>query len=244
MSPDTQTLPATMKSSIFEPATMDDAMKLAAYLAKSSIVPKDFQGKPENVFIAMVMGREIGLKTMAALQNIMVVNGRPSIWGDAVWALIKNNITPDGIIEYAKESLDESDPKNPVAVCEIKARRDENPVVRTFSQADAVKAGLWGKPGPWQGYPRRMLQMRARAFAARDAAPDLLKGLGVIEEMADVQAPSQEAKPQIQMPQALEPTPTPPPASQDVPQKPETAPPRRFHPSAARTGKRGCSGRF
>jgi len=54
-----------------------------------------------------------------------------------------------------------------------------------FSVEDAKRAGLWGKQGPWQAYPKRMLQMRARGFALRDAYPDVLKGLITTEEAQD-----------------------------------------------------------
>jgi hypothetical protein len=54
-----------------------------------------------------------------------------------------------------------------------------------FSVADAKRAGLWGKSGPWTQYPRRMLQLRARGFALRDAFPDVLKGLVTAEEAQD-----------------------------------------------------------
>jgi hypothetical protein len=65
------------------------------------------------------------------------------------------------------------------------------PLARTFSVADAIRAGLWRKPGPWCDYPRRMLQMRARAFALRDAFPDVLGGLYLREEFEGVtRAPS------------------------------------------------------
>jgi hypothetical protein len=57
-------------------------------------------------------------------------------------------------------------------------------VVR-FSVSDAKKAGLWGKSGPWTQYPKRMLQLRARGFALRDAFPDVLKGLVTAEEAQD-----------------------------------------------------------
>ena len=56
---------------------------------------------------------------------------------------------------------------------------------RTFSQNDAEIAGLWSKAGPWKQYPKRMLQMRARAFCLRDLFPDVLKGLAVAEEVVD-----------------------------------------------------------
>jgi len=38
---------------------------------------------------------------------------------------------------------------------------------------------LWGKGGPWTNYPRRMLQMRARALCIRDSFADALHGFCV-----------------------------------------------------------------
>ena len=56
----------------------------------------------------------------------------------------------------------------------------------TFSIADAKRAGLWSKDGPWQTYPARMLGWRALGFAARAAFPDVLKGLRTVEELRDI----------------------------------------------------------
>jgi hypothetical protein len=70
-------------------------------------------------------------------------------------------------------------------VCQAKRRGDAQPVESRFGVAEAKKAGLWGKQGPWTQYPRRMLQMRARGFALRDAFPDVLRGLVTAEEAAD-----------------------------------------------------------
>lgn len=57
-----------------------------------------------------------------------------------------------------------------------------------FSVADAKTAGLWGKQGPWKQFPDRMLQMRARGFAARDGAADVLGGLYLREEVDETAA--------------------------------------------------------
>jgi hypothetical protein len=70
------------------------------------------------------------------------------------------------------------------AVC-IARRKGRQPVTIKFSVNDAKRAGLWNKQGPWTQYPKRMLQMRARGFALRDAFPDVLKGLISAEEAAD-----------------------------------------------------------
>src|SRR3546814_4979258 len=50
---------------------------------------------------------------------------------------------------------------------------------------DAKKAGRAGKQGPWSQYPQRMRQMRARAWAMRDGFADVLKGIGIAEEVRD-----------------------------------------------------------
>jgi len=72
-----------------------------------------------------------------------------------------------------------------VAICEAKRKGYPTATVVQFSVADAKRAGLWGKAGPWTQYPRRMLQLRARGFALRDGFPDVLKGLVTAEEAQD-----------------------------------------------------------
>jgi hypothetical protein len=80
------------------------------------------------------------------------------------------------------------------AVC-IAKRHGSTAVTAHFSVLDAKKGGLWTKAGPWQTYPRRMLQMRARSFALRDCFPDILKGLISVEEAMDLHAPPDHLPP-------------------------------------------------
>ena len=70
------------------------------------------------------------------------------------------------------------------AICEIK-RKYQSWATFTFSIADAKRARLTNKPGPWQDYPSRMLKMRARGFALRDTFADMLGGLITTEEAKD-----------------------------------------------------------
>lgn len=160
------------------PQTFEQAMKFSHMLADSDLVPKDFRGKPGNCLIAMQWGSELGLKPLQALSNIAVVNGRAALWGDAVIALVRSS----PLCEYVQESDD-----GHTATCRAKRRGEPEHVV-TFSMDDAKAAGLAGKQGPWSQYPRRMRQMRARAFALRDAFPDVLRGMPVAEEVMDIPA--------------------------------------------------------
>jgi hypothetical protein len=155
-------------------------MRFSDMLAKSQMVPKAYQGKPEDVLVAVQWGRELGLAPLQALQNIACINGKPSVYGDAAMALVQASSVCENIEEYFEG---EGSP-NPVAVCVAK-RKGRTPVTVRFSVEDAKRAGLWGKTGPWQAYPKRMMQMRARGFALRDAFPDVLKGLITVEEAQD-----------------------------------------------------------
>jgi hypothetical protein len=161
-------------------ATMAEAMSFATMVAKSDFAPKDFKGKPESCLLAIQHGSEVGLSPMQSLQSIACINGRPSVWGDAALALVMGS----PVCEYVRERVDgEGDAM--VATCEAKRRSYPDANVTKFSVADAKKAGLWGKSGPWTQYPKRMLQLRARGFALRDAFPDVLKGLVTAEEAQD-----------------------------------------------------------
>ncbi len=157
------------------PQTFEQALTLANYLADSDLVPKDYRGKPGNCLIAIQWGSELGLKPLQALQNIAPINGRPALWGDAVIALVRSS----PLCEYVQESDD-----GHTATCRAK-RRGEAEHIATFSMDDARIAGLQGKQGPWTQYPKRMRQMRARAFALRDVFPDVLRGMPVAEEVFD-----------------------------------------------------------
>lgn len=158
------------------PQNLDEALKFADYLANSDIVPKDFQKKPANILVAVQWGMELGLQPMQAMQSIAVINGRPSLWGDAVIALVRSS----PLCEYVYESDD-----GETATCRVK-RVGEDEQSRTFSMTDAGQAGLKGKQGPWSQYPKRMRQMRARSFALRDVFPDVLRGMPMAEEVQDI----------------------------------------------------------
>lgn len=164
-----------------EPTTLQEAMTFAGMLARSTMVPRDFQGKPENVIVAIQWGREIGLGPLQALQNIAVINGRPSVWGDAMLALVRGS----GLCAYVRETI-EGEGDAMVATCRVSRKGEDGEIVGTFSMADAKRAGLAGKTGPWTQYPKRMLQMRARGFAIRDGFPDVLRGVISAEEAQDM----------------------------------------------------------
>ena len=196
-------------------ASMDDAYRFAKMVAATEFAPKDFRGKPEACLLAIQAGAEVGLSPMQSLQSIAVINGRPSIWGDAAMALVQAS----PVCEYVREYV-EGDGDAMVAVCEAKRRGYPAPTVVRFSVADAKKASLWGKSGPWQQYPTRMLALRARGFALRNAFADALRGLITAEEAMDYPTPTPPREP-VQVRPKFDATP--PDAEPEVPDAPARA---------------------
>ena len=162
------------------PRSFEDLWRIAKAVATSGLAPRDLKS-PEQVFVAMAHGLEIGLPPMQALQRIAVINGRPTIWGDALVGLVRAS----GLSESIAESFDGKEGTDDFrAVCVAK-RKDSDTVTGVFSVRDAKTAGLWGKSGPWTQHPKRMLKMRARAFALRDLYADVLGGMYATEELLD-----------------------------------------------------------
>src|ERR1700722_384836 len=192
----------------------EEIERFAEKAARSGMVPKDFIGKADAICIAIQMGSELGLPPMQALQNIAVVNGRPSIWGDAMPALCRAS----GVVRSIREWSD-GDGDNLMFYCEAIRKDDPNPVRGKFGVLDAKRAGLWKETptvtrrgrdgssyqadsGPWYSYPHRMLQMRARGFCLRDAFPDVLRGLISAEEAADMPFEATGVTPRVEPVQA------------------------------------------
>ncbi len=172
-----------------ELASFDDLWRFATAVAASGLAPKGLE-KPEAIMIAVQFGAELGLPPMASLQNIAPINGRPSLWGDAMLGVVRGTGQLEAFTEWYEQGgkkLDRSPQDfadDVMAVCLIK-RAGYEAVESSFSVADAKTAGLWKKQGPWSQYPARMLKFRARSFGLRDVFGDALRGLRTSEEVID-----------------------------------------------------------
>jgi hypothetical protein len=230
-----------------EPRSLDEAMKYAELMAKSSIVPEAFRGKPGDILVAIQLGAEIGVSPVQALANIAVINGRPCMWGDLILGLVRGS----GKLDWIREKDD-----GETATCTVQRRDEPEPVSRTVSNRDAEAAGLLRKPGPWQQYRARMRQMRARSWALRDVFADVLKGIGVREEVEDyetvattapgveIQRPRRRSQPPIEIASPLPdaaPPPSPDPSTTPEPHPPApAAPPEISSTPAAGNGLTRC----
>lgn len=166
----------------FTANTLEEAQKYATIIANSGICPESFRGRPNDVLIVLQLGSELGLKPMQSLRSLGSINGIPFAYGDGLLALVKRHSEFEDMKEWFEGELE----KNTLTACCTMKRVNMEPVTQRFSMEDARRAGLWGKTGVWTKYPRRMLQHRARGYAARDAFPDALYGLRSEEEAISI----------------------------------------------------------
>lgn len=62
---------------------------IAEKLCKSSIIPKEFQGKPENVLLCMGMSKKMGFDVITVMNNLQLVMGRQEWKGSFIPVLIE-----------------------------------------------------------------------------------------------------------------------------------------------------------
>jgi len=161
------------------PESFEQLYRMANIMSKSGMMPQGLK-TPEQVFVAIQMGLEVGLSPMQAVQSIAVINHRPCIWGDAGVGLVRAS----GLLEDFQEWF-EGEGEKLTAKCIVKRKGEPTPGEGSFSITDAKTAKLLPAhpESSWAKYPKRMLQWRARSWPLRDKFADVLKGLKLAEEV-------------------------------------------------------------
>jgi len=200
--------------------------KLAGQFANSTMVPSAFRNEPGNVIVALAAGMPLGLSPLACLQSVAVINGRPTLFGDAPIAQVLAHPSLVGIEERADGEISKGTRSWTIRVSRKTAYGTVSECSRTFGIEDAKRAGLWDKTGPWKSYPDRMLYNRARAYAVRDSFADVLQGIAIAADATDdiaIAATPKPAAPAIEVQQDVETLGEPKPAEPSKPKRPRKA---------------------
>lgn len=161
-----------------EPSNMAELMQFSTWLAKSQLIPKALQGKPADVAIVLMKGRDLGLTSMQALATINVIEGKPVMASELIVALCVRN---SEVCEFFR--LVESTAEK--ATFEAKRRGSPSATRITWTIQQAQRAGLLGKDN-WKRHTEAMLRWRASAALARAEFPDLTLGIVTPEEAEEI----------------------------------------------------------
>ena len=67
---------AESAKSWLQPSSLTEAMTLAQSLSKSQLIPKAFQGKPDECLMVLIVAQEKGLSMWETFQNLQIIEGR------------------------------------------------------------------------------------------------------------------------------------------------------------------------
>lgn len=167
--------------------SFEAAQRMAKALASSTLVPKDYQGNISNTMIALEMASRIKVSPIMVMQNLHVIQGKPSWSSTFIIAVINSNDKFKGGLKF--EMSGEGDKRSCLAhTLDINGNRIEGSMVNI---AMAVAEGWMSKPGSkWKTMPEQMLRYRAAAFFGRLHCPEILMGMQSQDEVIDTYTPS------------------------------------------------------
>lgn len=151
-------------------AAMDAASRLASALCSTAMVPKQYQGKPDDGAAAILYGAELGMNPIQSLQNVMVINGKPGVEARTMVALLKTK-------GYRVETVEQSDTK--VTVRGVAP--DGHEETSTWTIDRAAQAGYTSN-ALYKKIPAQMLWAKAATEVCRKIAPDVLLGIAYSTE--------------------------------------------------------------
>ena len=163
--------------------------KVAQYLAKSNLIPQQYQGKTEDCAIALDMADRMGVSPLMVMQSLYVVKGKPSWSGQACMSFIKAKYGEAEPVYTGERGTDSRG-------CYVRAVKPDGEVIEgTEATIRMAKAEGWTANKKWVNMPELMLAYRAAAFFARVYCPEILMGVAVEGEVEDMQRPKPEKAP-------------------------------------------------
>lgn len=162
--------------------SLDKLMEMSKMLSKSTIVPISYQNREENVFIALDLANRMGISPMTVMQNLFLINGKPSFSGSFTSALIKSSpLFSEVKLMWVGE---EGKGSYGAYVRAIDNRTGEEIKGVTVTLNMASQEG-WMKNPKWKSMPELMLSYRAYSFFGRVHGSELLNGIYGTSEVED-----------------------------------------------------------
>ncbi len=161
------------------------AIRAANVLAKSTLVPKEYQNNIANCIIALNMANRMGADPLMVMQNLYIVHGKPG-WSSQFLISTFNTSGKFSALRYEWVGEEGKDSWGCRAWAVEKAT-GEKLVGSTVTIGLAKKEGWYSKNGSkWQTMPQQMLMYRAASWFIRAYAPELAMGMHTADEIIDI----------------------------------------------------------
>ena len=189
---------ASYETAIMNPKAMNHLVKIAKTLSNSSILPAQYRGNIANCFVACEMAARMDVSPLFVMQNLHVIEGRPS-WSSAACIALINGC---GLFKDVRFNM-VGEMGTPSRGCYISATRvgtGEHVQGTTVTLQLAIDEGWMERKGSkWKTMPEQMLKYRAAAFFARIECPNVLMGFMLDDESRDIGAAESNEKVKVQI---------------------------------------------
>lgn len=165
---------------------LEAKMRYAQAMAQAGLLPKQYRNQPANLLIAIELGQALGIPTIQAVNDIHVIEGKPSASANLIAAMIRKaghklRVTTTSNPPTARAELVRADDPEFAYVSEWDVARAE--------RAELLERDKSGKiiKDNWRKYPEQMMRARAITEVARDGATDVLYGVAYTPEELEAQ---------------------------------------------------------
>lgn len=162
------------------------AGKMAETLARSTIIPKEFQGNACNAMIAIEMAERLRTSPLMIMQNLDVIYGRPAFRSKYLIAMINASGKYKTELQFDIKGSASKGDLSCIAFAEAKDGHRVNGMEVTWQMAKSE--GWVDKNGSkWKTMPELMIRYRAASFFASLNCPELTLGIPTSEEVIDIE---------------------------------------------------------
>lgn len=159
-----------------------NAMKMAEQLAKSDIIPATYKGKPENCIIALELSNRLKLSPFLVMQNMYIVQGKPSWSSSFIISCINGSGRFTGPLKFEMDTN-----RTKCRAWAVEKATGEKLVGPLITMEMAQSEGWLSKNGSkWKTMPELMLRYRAAAFFGRLYCPEIINGMLTEDEVQDI----------------------------------------------------------
>lgn len=164
--------------------------KAAVTISRTQVIPKAFQGKPDDCFIGLAIARATRQDPIMVLQSLYVADGRAGWYSKYLIARANaSGIFTDPIVfeDTVDGTVNIGGRERPnISVTALATLARTGKEVRQTVDLKMAAADGWTRNKKYETIPKRMLEWRSASWLINLYAPHILFGLPTAEELQDV----------------------------------------------------------
>ena len=175
----------------------EDVWRVCCNISSSSLVPQEYQGKPENCFIAIMQAKQLNIDALSFMRQSYLIHGKIGMLGKFVMGLINQS----GLLKKRLWWTTQKNQQGEIISCTCFGHFKDEDEPREYTLTwKEVELNGWlvrdktGGPTKWEKMRQKMFHYRTAAWWADLYAPEITGGIPTKEALEDEGAREVEAE--------------------------------------------------